>query len=226
MEKITTDTVVDTTMEELRAKVTKEVMEELERAGATVVKSNYNGFEELAKILNKFDKYMDDYNKEVDRIRQRYSKEVALQKIHELDMDLTGEKASVGVSLELIVGKEDKYKREAIANNLKSAYYREARKEAIDILIPFGAKLDEESTLEFIKPIIEAKDLTILKALKETSNDKTRYLYSSAIRKIEDYLSTRHLETCVRDARSYINNPKNRKSLVLESAIYKYLKNN
>ena len=44
MENITVDTVVDTTMEELRAKVTKDILEELEKAGATVVKSNYDGF--------------------------------------------------------------------------------------------------------------------------------------------------------------------------------------
>ena len=215
---------VDQTMESLQAKITKEVMEELEKAGATVVKSHYDGFSELSKVLNKFDKYMDNHNQEVDRINKRYSKDVALQKTHELDMDLVGEKASVGLDLDLIVDKEKKYKKEAISNNLKSPGYKEARREAMDILIPFGSKLDAETTLEFIKPCIEAKDLGILKALKETANKETRYLYTSSIRNIEEYLSTTHLEMCVRDARSYINNPKNRKSLILESAIYKYSK--
>ena len=214
------------TDEELKAKVTADVMAELEKAGATIIKSHYNGFEELSKVLNKFDNYMNKYNEEVKRIRQRYSAEVALQKIHELDMDLTGEKSSVGLDLSLIVDKEKKYKKEAISNNLKSSDYKEARREAIEILSRFGEKLDSETTMEFIKPIVEAKDLGILKALKETSNDKTRYLYSSAIRRIEEYLSTAHLEMCIRDARSYINNPKNRKSLVLESALYKYAKKN
>ena len=214
------------TNEELKAKVTAEVMAELEKAGATIIKSYYDGFEELSKALNKFDNYMNKYNEEVKRIRQRYSAEVALQKIHELDMDLTGEKSSVGLDLSLIVDKEKKYKKEAISNNLKSSDYKEARREAIEILSRFGEKLDSETTMEFIKPIVEAKDLGILKALKETSNDKTRYLYSSAIRRIEEYLSTAHLEMCIRDARSYINNPKNRKSLVLESALYKYAKKN
>ena len=224
MENITVDTVVDTTMEDLRAKVTKEVMEELERAGATVVKSNYDGFSELSKVLNKFDNNVKKYNEEVARIRQRYSSEVAFQKVNELDLDLQSQKSWAKIDLDGIVEKEQKYKKEAIANNLKSQDYKEARREAMDILIPFGDKLDAETTLEFIKPLIEAKDLGILKALKETSNDKTRYLYGSAIRKIEEYLSTAHLEMCVRDARSYINNPKNRKSLLLESAIYKYSK--
>ena len=223
MENITVDTVVDTTMEDLKAKVTKDILEELEKAGATVVKSNYDGFLELVKVLKKFDNYVNEYKEEVDRINARYSNDVALQKRRELDVDLLSEKSSTGLSLDLIVGKEDKYKREAIANNLKSAYYREARKEAIDILIPFGAKLDEETTLEFIKPCIEAKDLGILKALKETSNEKTRYLYTTAIKNIENYLSTTYLERCIRDARIYVGDPINKKkSYILECLIHEY----
>ena len=98
------------TNEELKAKVTAEVMAELEKAGATIIKSYYNGFEELSKALNKFDNYMNKYNEEVKRIRQRYSAEVALQKIHELDLDLAGEKSSICLDLSLIVDKEKKYK--------------------------------------------------------------------------------------------------------------------
>ena len=37
--------------EELKARVTAEVMAELEKAGATIVKSNYDGFAELSKAL-------------------------------------------------------------------------------------------------------------------------------------------------------------------------------
>ena len=83
----------DISSEELKARVTAEVMAELEKAGATIVKSNYDGFAELSKALNKFDNHVKKYNEEVARIRQRYSSEVALQKIHELDIDLSAEKS-------------------------------------------------------------------------------------------------------------------------------------
>ena len=78
--------------------------------------------------------------------------------------------------------------------------------------------------MELLKPVIEAKDRTILKALKCTSNKDTRSLYASAINKIDEYLSTKHLELCIKDARKYISKPKDRKSLILESSIYKYKK--
>ena len=223
MENITVDTVVDTTMEELRAKVTKDILEELDKAGATVVKSSYDGFLELVKVLKKFDNYVNEYKEEVDRINARYSNDVALQKRRELDVDLLSEKSSTGLSLDLIVGKEEKYKKDAIENNLKSTYYRDTRKASIDILVPLGNKLDEESTLVFIKPMIEAKDLATLKALKETSNEKTRYLYTTAIKNIENYLSTTYLERCIRDARIYVGDPINKKkSYILECLIHEY----
>ena len=201
-----------------------EIIEELNRAGASVVNSEYDGFKELSNILNKFDVKIKKYNDEVSRIRQRYSAEVALQKIHELDVDLAGEKSWANAQLNNIVEKDNTAKREAIAKNLKSKEYKESRNEAIEILSRFGEKLDAEVTMELLKPVIEAKDRTILKALKCTSNKDTRYLYTSAINKIDEYLSTNHLELCIKDARKYISKPKDRKSLILESAIYKYKK--
>ena len=201
-----------------------EIIDELNRAGASVINSEYDGFKELSNILNKFDVKIKKYNDEVSRIRQRYSAEVALQKIHELDVDLAGEKSWANAQLNNIVEKDNLAKREAIAKNLKSKEYKESRNEAIEILSKFGEKLDAEVTMELLKPIVEAKDRTILKALKCTSNKDTRFLYTSAINKIDEYLSTKHLELCIKDARSYISNPKQRKSLILESGIYKYKK--
>ena len=210
------------TMEQLKG----EVIAELEKASIKVVGDEYNGFKDLARILNKFDKYVEKYNAEVKRINERYADKVKLEKIHNLDMDLAGEKAWVNSELNTIVEKDKKCKSEAIANNLKSQNYKDSRREAVEILSKFGTGLDAETTMELIKPLVEAKDRTILKALKQTSNNDTRYLYVSAINKIEEYLSTSHLELCVKDARAYISNPKQKKSLVLESGLYKYAKNN
>jgi uncharacterized phage infection (PIP) family protein YhgE len=201
-----------------------EIIDELNKAGASVINSEYDGFKELSNILNKFDVKVKKYNDEVSRIRQRYSAEVALQKIHELDVDLAGEKSWTTSQLNNIVEKDNLAKREAIAKNLKSKEYKESRNEAIEILSRFGEKLDAETTMELLKPVIEAKDRTILKALKCTSNKDTQFLYTGAINKIDEYLSTKHLELCIKDARAYISNPKQRKSLILESGIYKYKK--
>ena len=201
-----------------------EIIEELNKAGASVINSEYDGFKELSNILNKFDKHVAKYNNEVKRVTERYADKVRIEKIHELDVDLAGEKSWANAQLNNIVEKDAAAKREAISKNLKSKEYKEARNEAIEILSKFGEKLDAEVTMELLKPIVEAKDRTILKALKCTSNKDTRFLYVSAINKIEEYLSTNHLELCIKYARAYISNQIQRKSLILESAIYKYKK--
>ena len=201
-----------------------EIIDELNKAGASVINSEYDGFKELSNILNKFDKHVAKYNDEVKRVTERYADKVRIEKIHELDVDLAGEKSWANAQLNNIVEKDNLAKREAIAKNLKSKEYKEARNEAIEILSRFGEKLDAEVTMELLKPVIEAKDRTILKALKCTSNKDTRSLYASAINKIDEYLSTKHLELCIKDARKYISKPKQRKSLILESGIYKYKK--
>ena len=196
----------EVSLEKIKTEISGEVLAELEKAGATVVKTNYDGFEELANILNRFDKYMNRYNSEVDRITKRYSDKIRLEKIHELDVDLQGEKSWIGIELNSIVEKEAKSTKEAIAENRRKPEYKEARRDAIDILSKLGPNLDAETTMELLKPIIEAKDRLMLKALKQTSSKESRHLYVSAINSIEEYLSTHHLELCVRDARSYINN--------------------
>ena len=42
-----------------------EIIDELNKASASVVNSEYDGFKELSNILNKFDKHVAKYNDEV-----------------------------------------------------------------------------------------------------------------------------------------------------------------
>ena len=97
--------------------------------------------------------------------------------------------------------------------------YKQARAEALDICLKIGNRLDDQVTAELIKPIVEAKDLTLLKILKETASKKSAYIYIGAIREVEKYLDNTNLEYAIKDAKRYINNPKNRKSMILESFI-------
>ena len=60
------------TMEQLKG----EVIAELEKASIKVVGDEYNGFKDLARILNKFDKYVEKYNAEVKRINERYADKI------------------------------------------------------------------------------------------------------------------------------------------------------
>ena len=197
----------------------KEIMQELEESGKRVIPSHYNGGEKLIKLINEFDENQNTYKDKVEKINKRYSVEVAQEKIKELDLELIADKSSLKYDLDAILSDEIKYKKQAIKNNMAKSEYKQARAEALDICLKIGHRLDDQVTAEIIKPIVEAKDLTLLKILKETASKKSSYIYIGAIREVEKYLDNSALETAIKEAKRYINNPKNGKSLTLENFI-------
>ena len=204
---------------EMLEQMKKEIMQELEESGKRVIPSHYNGGEKLIKLINEFDENQNTYKDKVEKINKRYSVEVAKEKIRELDLELIANKSSLKFDLDAILSDEIKYKKEAIKNNMAKSEYKQARAEALDICLKIGHKLDDQVTAEIIKPIVEAKDLTLLKILKETSSKKSSYIYIGAIREVEKYLDNRNIENAIKEAKRYINNPKKGKSLALENFI-------
>lgn len=198
-----------------------EIMEELRKSGTKVIPSVYNGNKEAIKKFAKFDKYIKEYNDNKKKIEERYAPNIAIEKISNLDIDLMAEKSILKDDLDDILKKEIQYKQQGIKNNTCKPEYKEARKEALDILLTLGNKLDMQTTMEIIKPIVEAKDLTTLKVLKETSSKEAKYLYTGAIREVEQYLSTSELDQVIKDMKQYINNNgKHSRSIILENFIY------
>ena len=204
---------------EMLEQMKKEIMQELEESGKRVIPSHYNGGEKLIKLINEFDENQNTYKDKVEKINKRYSVEVAKEKIKELDLELIADKSSLKFDLDAILSDEIKYKKQAIKNNMAKSEYKQARAEALDICLKIGHKLDDQVTAEIIKPIVEAKDLTLLKILKETASKKSSYIYIGAIREVEKYLDNRNVEIAIKEAKRYINNPKNGKSLTLENFI-------
>ena len=196
-----------------------EIIQELEASGKKIIPTHYNGSEKLIKLINEFDENQNLYKNKVEKIKQRYSTEVALEKIKELDLELIADKTSLKYDLDAILSDEIKYKKQAIKNNMSKSEYKQARAEALDICLKIGNRLDDQVTAELIKPIVEAKDLTLLKILKETAGKKSSYVYTGAIREVEKYLDNTSLEYAIKDAKRYINNPKSKKSMILESFI-------
>ena len=204
---------------EMLEQMKKEIIKELEESGRKIIPSHNNGGEKLIKLINKFDESQNIYKDKVEKINKRYSVEVAKEKIRELDLEVIADKSSLKYDLDTILSDEIKYKKQAIKNNMAKSEYKQARAEALDICLKIGHKLDDQVTAEIIKPIVEAKDLTLLKILKETASKKSSYIYIGAIREVEKYLDNRNVEIAIKEAKRYINNPKNGKSLTLENFI-------
>ena len=91
---------------EMFEQMKKEIIKELEESGKRVIPSYYNGGEKLIKLINKFDETQSTYKDKVDKINKRYSKEVAQEKIKELDLELIADKTSLKYDLDAILSDE------------------------------------------------------------------------------------------------------------------------
>ena len=131
---------------EMLEQMKKEIIKELEESGKRVIPSYYNGGEKLIKLINKFDESQNIYKDKVEKINKRYSKEVAQEKIKELDLELIADKSSLKYDLDEILSDEIKYKKQAIKNNMAKSEYKQARAEALDICLKIGHRLDDQVT--------------------------------------------------------------------------------
>jgi len=204
--------------------IRKDIMNEIDRIGFKVIEINYNGAKELSSIVEKIDRLYKDFNKtfpvEAKKIEDRYSQQVANEKIKELENDYIGEKCSLAADMDLILDKEIKYRKEALNKKLSDTDYQRTRSEATQILLALGDKLDQQTTMELVKPIIEAKDLTYLKILDKTANRETKYIYIEGIKQAENYTNVEDLRKAITEAKFYANNPQRGRSAGLENFIF------
>ena len=205
--------------------IKQDILKELEEAHVKVIPTTYNGAKELVKVIEKIHDLTREYDKtypvECEKIRQRYSAEVSLKKINELELDYISEKASLTCDLDSILDKEIKYRKEALRKNIDNADYQRSRSEAVSILLNLGDKLDTQTTFEIIRPIVEAKDLTFLKILENTSSKEARYIYKRAIEQAEEFVNVDDLRKAIEQTKLYANNPQRGKNVILENFIYK-----
>lgn len=210
----------DSNEDELRAEILEEIMNELKKNNSNI-QTHYNVDKNIIdKVIKPYEKYIKDYKEQVIKITERYNKKIAYEKIKELELDLIGEKSYWKNELDFISNKHKSYLEKAIENNLSDPEYKESKKEALDILLHVGNKLDAETTYKLIKPIIEAKDITTIKVLKATTSEQAEAVYYMAERVINEYLEQAgDIEELTEIIKAYIDNNAT-KDVRVETYIY------
>lgn len=197
----------------------RDIMKELQGAVSVQPSKGYNWGRELNKLIDRYDKLLADYKLNVENIKKRYSKEVAEGKIHELDLNLIGERAEIKSLIDCIPKNESNRIESLLKVDKGNKEYKENRRDIVNLLLGVGKSLDEDTTRELLEDIINANDLTTLKALKHTSSPKASVVYTSAIERIEKDTRIDNLLLAIREAKKYIENPKEGKSIMLGSLL-------
>ena len=195
--------------------VEKEIKKKIAEMRPNKISSVYNATNELVKIVDKIDTLKADLKANKSKIDKNYKVEIVMQKERELELDFIADLESLKFDLNRVREKDLKYKQEAIANNKLDPMYQEGKKEAFNVLLQIGHKLEADLVVELLQPLIEAKDLSSIRILSKTASKENKIAYIEAIRKVEKFTSMEETDLMVREVSKYLNSKGKEKSLSL-----------
>lgn len=200
--------------------VEKEIKKKISEMRPNKISSVYNVTNELVKIVDKIDTLKADLKANKSKIDKNYKVEIVMQKERELELDFIADLESLKFDLNRVREKDLKYKQEAIANNKLDPMYQEGKKEAFNVLLQIGHKLEADLVVELLQPLIEAKDLSSIRILSKTASKENKIAYIEAIRKVEEFTSMEETDLMVREVSKYLNSKGKEKSLSLIKMIH------
>ena len=200
--------------------VEKEIKKKISEMRPNKISSVYNVTNELVKIVDKIDTLKADLKANKSKIDKNYKVEVVMQKERELELDFIADLESLKFDLNRVREKDLKYKQEAIANNKLDPMYQEGKKEAFNVLLQIGHKLEADLVVELLQPLIEAKDLSSIRILSKTASKENKIAYIEAIRKVEEFTSMDETDLMVKEVSKYLNSKGKEKSLSLIKMIH------
>lgn len=200
--------------------VEKEIKKKIAEMRPNKISSVYNVTNELVKIVDKIDTLKADLKANKSKIDKNYKVEIVMQKERELELDFIADLESLKFDLNRVREKDLKYKQEAIANNKLDPMYQEGKKEAFNVLLQIGHKLEADLVVELLQPLIEAKDLSSIRILSKTASKENKIAYIEAIRKVEEFTSMEETDLMVREVSKYLNSKGKEKSLSLIKMIH------
>lgn len=200
--------------------VEKEIKKKIAEMRPNKISSVYNATNELVKIVDKIDTLKADFKANKSKIDKNYKVEIVMQKERELELDFIADLESLKFDLNRVREKDLKYKQEAIANNKLDPVYQEGKKEAFNVLLQIGHKLEADLVVELLQPLIEAKDLSSIRILSKTASKENKIAYIEAIRKVEEFTSMEETDLMVKEVSKYLNSKGKEKSLSLIKMIH------
>lgn len=195
--------------EQVREQISLEVRAELNNLGYRILEQDEVGARDMTRLVNKFKNAKIDYDKECDRINNRYKEDIANEKIKLLDYDFKLDKASYGEEIDKII-EADQQRRLAEAERLQADKdYKATKKEAIEMLCMLkgaGVDIPDNIFLDTINPLIGAKDIKSLEIARLLGgNTINEYIIDKSIDSINQYFANNELAEFGKSAKEFIN---------------------
>ena len=198
-----------TTLEDIKAGIKKDIVDEISQMGYKVIENNYDGAAKVADIVDKAQQLRAAFNDECNRIRNRYRDDIVTSKINVLEMNLKYDLEDIEKELDEIVETDRVARLKAIEELQKSDEYKVKRKDCLEMLALLkGVEVPYDIFMDTIKDVVEAKDeatLRIIQLLVGKSATNT-YIVDQALKDISAYKNNEHLKNFSVEAKKYLKN--------------------
>ena len=157
-----------TTLEAIRNDIIADVKAEIGNLGYDIVPTGYDGGKDIAKAVKNAQKLKVEHDNEVNRINNRYKKEVAEDKIKVLDADYRYDMQSLASDIDKAVEHDAFARAEEIEQLQNSDTYKQQKLEAmqtIAMLRQCNAEIPPEIFTDLIADVVAAKDVRSLELI-------------------------------------------------------------
>ena len=156
------------TLEAIKNDLITDIKAEIGNLGYDIVPTGYDGGKDIAKLVKKAQALKVEHDNEVNRINNRYKKEVAEDKIKVLEADYRYDMQSLASDIDKAV-EEDAFAREKEIEQIQNSdTYKQQKLEAmqtIAMLRQCGAEIPSEIFTDLIADVVVAKDVRSLELI-------------------------------------------------------------
>ena len=157
-----------TTLNSIKENIIADVRAEIGNLGYDIVPTKFDGGKEIAGLVKKAQKLKVEHDKELNRITNRYKKEIAEDKIKVLEADYRYEMQDLASDIDKAV-EQDFFAREKEIEQLQNSDDYKAKKleamQTIAMLRQCGAEIPPEIFTDLIGDVVAAKDVRSLELI-------------------------------------------------------------
>ena len=157
-----------TTLNSIKNDIIADVKAEIGNLGYDIIPTGFDGGKEIAGLVKKAQKLKVDHDKEVNRINNRYKKEVAQDKIKILEADYRYEMQDLASDIDKAVEQDFFVREKEIEQIQNSDTYKQQKLEAmqtIAMLRQCNAEIPPEIFTDLIADVVAAKDTRSLELI-------------------------------------------------------------
>ena len=212
------DVQIEGMLEQMKADISKQVKQELQEKGVTIIDNSYDGFKDVKKLMDTYESKIEKIQAEIKHNEETYSENVCKVKNYELHLDEEELKQDTMKALDETIEKTKKLQDRAIKDKQADPKYKDMKNECMNIVSLLASKdIPMDILMDVLSDVISASDIRTLNICKVLlqDNDMASYTLERAIDEIRIAGEHRELHAMVDTMKRYIQVGDNELSVML-----------